>query len=648
MTKNVKIENVVESPVAPQFFINKENKELPVENTHLLSVRRPSLPIILVPGIMASRLGDTRTRGVVWDPDGGLKTLNRFRGLSPQERYQTLAAVKELLVPMNFDADFASEHCKDNFSTKYPHGESRGWGGVFWGGYGKLLKALDDWNTPLKLLVDLPVYAFGYNWMLDNFDTGKQLRVAIDQVKAWHDAKHVFLVTHSMGGLVARAACKLHGAEESVYGVVHGTQPVLGAPDAYRRMIAGEMGDGFMASIMADVIGPDGPCITAVLAHTVAGLELLPFRHYSLSPTCVSDKSEGEAGLKQWLHLITVHDKGNIVKEHYPKNGDPFSEIYYKGVRQSATSPDMPTSEKVYWRLLREEWVQPTKLNHETGREEVDAKAVETIRSNLELAEEFHEILDKDFPYCHPRTVQLYSADRQNDKKRVDSDNLTFCEIVWETREKTKRVKELCRKVDKDCDYVESLEFPIQEFLAQSNRKGGFQQLILLRKGEELTDTTPEYAGMVTRNLFRLGGDIYETQKNGGRIFVRRLLGRKEKIVGYPRCENGDTTVPEYSGQGLSPTLDAWPEDCRFHLASPSTGKKQATFRTNNTGHSDFFDENAILATKNALHNLILAWLAEHGGQAGEEFNCKLECLNSTPQKKRKEMNNASRNASGR
>jgi len=52
-----------------------------------------------------------------------------------------------------------------------------------------------------------PVHAFGYDFRRSNFDSGDALLAFIANVIASHPgAEQVILVTHSMGGLVARAA----------------------------------------------------------------------------------------------------------------------------------------------------------------------------------------------------------------------------------------------------------------------------------------------------------------------------------------------------------------------------------------------------------------------------------------------------------
>jgi triacylglycerol esterase/lipase EstA (alpha/beta hydrolase family) len=53
----------------------------------------------------------------------------------------------------------------------------------------------------------------------------------------------VILVTHSMGGLVARYYSELLDGDfgqKNILGIVHGVMPDRGAPMAYKRMKAGE------------------------------------------------------------------------------------------------------------------------------------------------------------------------------------------------------------------------------------------------------------------------------------------------------------------------------------------------------------------------------------------------------------------------
>lgn len=95
----------------------------------------------------------------------------------------------------------------------------------------------------MRLCFNLTVHAFGYNWtdspevngeILANF-----ISKLIDSYKKIGLCERVIIVTHSMGGLVARAACNLYGAEKNVLGVIHTVQPASDSPAGYWRIKGG-------------------------------------------------------------------------------------------------------------------------------------------------------------------------------------------------------------------------------------------------------------------------------------------------------------------------------------------------------------------------------------------------------------------------
>jgi PGAP1-like protein len=73
----------------------------------------------------------------------------------------------------------------------------------------------------------MPVYAVGYNWLASNSVAAERLQGEINRITQHYNqgqfsCKQVVLVTHSMGGLVARACAQLPGMAETIVGVVHG------------------------------------------------------------------------------------------------------------------------------------------------------------------------------------------------------------------------------------------------------------------------------------------------------------------------------------------------------------------------------------------------------------------------------------------
>ncbi len=235
--------------------------------------------------------------------------------------------------------------------TAHQKARERGWGEVFFGSYGQLLlrcegrlntpfhkgKVAQKWMgiigvppvqwganpQPQQAPLDeetfraavkgvwFPVHAMGYNWLHAN---RKSALVIADRITALiknyqnlgFQCEKVIFVTHSMGGLVARAVIhpKMGNLNDKVLGVVHGVMPAIGAGAAYKRMRCGVEGD----DIAAEVVGNRGTLITAVLGNAQGGLELLPSQAYG----------------NNWLQ---VKHKGVTVKS-LPTKGDPYEEIY--------------------------------------------------------------------------------------------------------------------------------------------------------------------------------------------------------------------------------------------------------------------------------------------------------------------------------
>jgi pimeloyl-ACP methyl ester carboxylesterase len=82
-----------------------------------------------------------------------------------------------------------------------------------------------------------PVWAFGYDWRQSSASHDVRLDGFIAEVLSTEHAEQVVLVTHSMGGLVARAA--LPRISSHVLGIVHCVQPAVGAVVAARRIMTG-------------------------------------------------------------------------------------------------------------------------------------------------------------------------------------------------------------------------------------------------------------------------------------------------------------------------------------------------------------------------------------------------------------------------
>ncbi len=197
-----------------------------------------------------------------------------------------------------------------------------------------LLKALDEVSFLAAVKgVWFPVHAMGYNWLIGSRRSGTVIadRIAGLMAKYEHQGfqcEKVILVTHSMGGLVARAVIhpRIGKLNDKVLGIVHGVMPAIGAAAAYKRMRCGVDGD----DTAAKVVGNRGTLMTAVLGNAQGGLELLPSQAYG----------------NNWLQ---VKQKGVTIMS-LPTKGDPYEEIYK--VRDK------------WYRLLNEDWLNPAGLKN--------------------------------------------------------------------------------------------------------------------------------------------------------------------------------------------------------------------------------------------------------------------------------------------
>lgn len=320
--------------------------------------------------------------------------------------------------------------------TAVQKARARGWGEVFFKSYGQLLQHLEsrlnttfsegklrpEWHDvvgvdpkiwgadpklPQQVLTEeelkklatgcwFAVYAFGYNWLQSNGDSAKIIAARINKViddfsRSGYECNQVIVVTHSMGGLVGRALIhpKFGNLQEKVLGIVHGVMPAIGAPAAYRRMRAGFEDPGMLsvnkanieASVAAKVAGNHGDEVTAVLANAPGGLQLLPSEAYG----------------NGWLR---VRHNGHDL-ETWPKNGDPYNEIYkLKGK---------------WYALFREDWINPSGRSRRQG-----GGTFERTCQYLDGAQGFHRMITETY---HPNSYAHYGA---------GSKRHSFGEVVWE------------------------------------------------------------------------------------------------------------------------------------------------------------------------------------------------------------------------
>ncbi len=394
---------------------------------------------VFVPGVMGSNLRSTSDRSVAWIPPNGMLDGNAEH---TRRKSQTAAERQSQLNPNNTevadDGTIKMPHESDMPSMDLKEARRRGWGTLHWESYGETLIELEKTlNLPYgngmnltgklepgprwKLIFDptlkhwnpqtghaplsadefkklgryyYPVHAVGYNWLQSCGQSAKHLKEKLSEFTNYYKNsdyfryKGIILVTHSLGGLVARACAKLEGMEDEILGVVHGVQPVNGAPVVYRRFRAGTEGGAWYdapANMGATVLGATAADTTAVLAHAPGVLELLPTKNYSLAwlhTDCASPQSKNELSLQE--------------------STDPYAEIY--SVR----------AQDAWWGMVDESLIDPAGL----------AKVLKTTpwkmySEALRQAKDFHNDLKLQF---HRVTYAYYGS---------DNDQASFANIVW-------------------------------------------------------------------------------------------------------------------------------------------------------------------------------------------------------------------------
>ncbi|MFU9138630.1 esterase/lipase family protein, partial [Erwinia tasmaniensis] len=293
------------------------------------------IPVIFLPGVMGSNLKNED--GEVWQFSA--PSLKKWPLANAKKR-------KELLDPKTTSVDDSGDILNDGADgKKFPSRRERGWGGAFYKSYGEALDRLQYLLSDDDILMDnyfreaqlqtarqrftgvrigdelpeqvlteeetahghrflYPLHVFGYNWLQSNADSATLLGTYIRKVLGEYHGRlavnRVILVTHSMGGLVARHYSENMNGRENILGIVHGVMPDLGSPAAYRRMKTGERG------VTGMIIGDSAEKLMPVLAQSPGPLQLLPGRAYGPG----------------WLKI-----EGSSQRMSLPVD-DPYKEIY--------------------------------------------------------------------------------------------------------------------------------------------------------------------------------------------------------------------------------------------------------------------------------------------------------------------------------
>jgi len=376
---------------------------------HLLQVQREAIPLVFVPGIMGSRMRLAGTDGtgdgsdglpnLRWDPGDAMFMLRNFLFRGPERRRRMIVGPPE----EDFDPGFLevanTNPYRDGFAgvMGYEGEDKKG------SAYLQFLNRLKnyDWG-PLAKLFDFPVYAIGYNWSDDPENAGRWIAQKIkdfiqESKNVTGRCEKVIVITHSMGGIVSRAASELCGAQGSILGIIHGVQPITGAPAAYWRMKAGF--EGGIIGLEQSALGKSGPNVTCILGNIPGGLALLPNKNH-LTNTMQ----------KAWLRILD----GNSVIFQAPTD-NPYDEIYRVKAEVEQLDEELAPSDNTYWGLVDEDLLNPENRPPKGGNDHdvFDAASGslpwDTYLRTLKIAEAFHDKLNLQ---CHPHTICLHGTGR--------------------------------------------------------------------------------------------------------------------------------------------------------------------------------------------------------------------------------------------
>lgn len=504
-----------------------------------------TIPIIFLPGIMGSNLVNEQGKEVWFPPNTvGSKIstlLGKIFNSSPASRQIDLnplttrvdnggyIKINKTLLP-----DFSEELAR-----------SRGWGTIYWDGYGKMLMFLESYlnknlttlmnfhsltdkepflgGEPWRAFTDIlqkegftmvgvepttpidkkneitkvwnptksfellsidefknianynfPVFGLGYNWLKSNDENAEDVIKRLDSLvqpqikKEFPKApfEKYIIITHSMGGLVARSMILNAGLKSKTLGIVHGVMPAAGAPTVYKRFGNGWDGNevtGKLEDYFAQVIfGATATSITPVLGNSPGALSLLPFSNF---------KNGSDT---KWLTLRAKKLDGSPIEVRLPTDPEEvFDEIYmntgswWRMVNMDFLDPAniiMPSNAKTHTELGREQaGVAGAAIgslagsianmigeSHETPSESDDFTSIEDFYyTNIRVVKRFQDLIKDSYlanTYAHYGNDVRFRA---------------FHEVIWETEDRidVQNEEELINYCGNDIDRTKKVTY---------------------------------------------------------------------------------------------------------------------------------------------------------------------------------------------
>lgn len=236
------------------------------------------VPIMFLPGIMGTRLQDSESGKTIWDPDNVLY----MAGLSRKK----ISDKQKLLGITNVSAAKPITKAARNvlgLSKSYSVEQlDRGYAAIASGFYDRFLRALETKLNTEQSQIIYPVYICAYDWRKDiNAIAATEVKDIYNKIKEEQETDEMIIITHSMGGLVAREFLRQNPqAAQKIKAVIHGVQPVQGAVQFYAYFKCGAR--NFSAwwdipgIILANILGATKKDFAALCSDIPGAIELAP------------------------------------------------------------------------------------------------------------------------------------------------------------------------------------------------------------------------------------------------------------------------------------------------------------------------------------------------------------------------------------
>ena len=371
------------------------------------------IPIMFLPGIMGTRLQNSKTKERIWDPDN-IFIMIYLALLDSTEKRDLLGIT---------NTPNAKPITKAVFFKRYTAEQrDRNYAAVASDFYEAFLKTLETkLNNPevpqgaQDTEIIYPVYVCPYDWRKDITDiAGKEVKDVYDTIKKEQETEEIIIITHSMGGLVAREFLRQNEqAAKKIKGVIHGVQPAAGAVQFYAYFKCGTqklLGISPTDLVLKGILGRKKRDFAALCCDIPGAIELAP---------------TSNLGEHQWLSWDAELEQKYGIEVQKDKI---FSCYEDKSGILGLTAPDFDNTVK------------------------------KLITGNIKLSKTFHENLQT---FRHERTHTLSSSQVQTVQSvRIERNNITldfaieFYRGAAEAESLTDEQKELLKRKKKKIEQL--------------------------------------------------------------------------------------------------------------------------------------------------------------------------------------------------